>query len=426
MLPLRPRPYYGWFVLAASAVCEMLTIGATSYAAGLFVLPLQAEFGLSRADASSSLLLLNLGAVFLASLAGRALDRYPIRLVMCAGAACFSAGMAAIALTSSLTVMVVALVLPAALGFALLGPMTTATLASRWFFRHRGLALGIAAIATSGGGFFVVPLLSKAIESYGWRNALMGEAILVLIIVIGLALLVLKDNPFRAGLAGHPENDGRSDGALLLHGATEAGRKLWPWRKILGSRGFWAPSLLLAAVSGIAQAIVITAPPYGHQLGFAVPASVFLISAFSIAAALTKISAGLMADFLNARILLFVSTLFVAMSMAILWLFASYDMVLLACALAGVSLGGTIPTCAALIAARFGAPHFGSVIGWTYVLIFGSTILMVRFMGTMFDLTQGYHEAFAALLGFAVTVWTVALVIDLPVPAVPASSGPFH
>ena len=135
MNPTRALPYYGWFVLAASAVCEMLAIGATSYSAGLFVLPLQAEFGLSRADASSSLLLLNVGAVLLASFAGRALDRYPIRLVLCAGAVCFSAGMAAIALTSSLPIMVVALVLPAALGFALLGPMTTATLASRWFYR---------------------------------------------------------------------------------------------------------------------------------------------------------------------------------------------------------------------------------------------------------------------------------------------------
>ena len=390
------------------------------------MLPLQAEFGLSRADASSSLLLLNLGAVFLAPYAGRALDRYPIRLAVCAGALCFSAGMAVIALTSSLAVMVVALVLPAAMGFAVLGPMTTATLASRWFFRHRGLALGIAAIATSGGGFVVVPILSSAIENYGWRNALLGEAVLVFVIVTALALLVLKDNPFRAGLAGHPENSGRTDGALLQGAPAEVREKLWPWRKILASRGFWAPSLLLAAVSGVCQAIVITAPPYGHQLGFAITPSVFLISAFSIAAALTKISAGVMADFWSTRVLLFVSALFILLALAVLWLFVSYDAVLLACVLAGVALGGTIPTCAALIAARFGAPHFGSVIGWTYVFIFGSTILMVRFMGTMFDLTQGYHSAFAILFGFSLAVWLAALLIDLRVVIAPPAGAPFH
>ena len=36
--------YYGWLVLAAGAVSEMLATGSTAYAAGLFVLPLQAEF----------------------------------------------------------------------------------------------------------------------------------------------------------------------------------------------------------------------------------------------------------------------------------------------------------------------------------------------------------------------------------------------
>ena len=53
--------YYGWFVLAASAVCELLVMGATAYASGLFVLPLQAEFHISRADANSSILILYLG-----------------------------------------------------------------------------------------------------------------------------------------------------------------------------------------------------------------------------------------------------------------------------------------------------------------------------------------------------------------------------
>ena len=50
--------YYGWFVLASSAVCELLVQGATLYSAGLFVLPLQAEFHISRAAANSSVLIL--------------------------------------------------------------------------------------------------------------------------------------------------------------------------------------------------------------------------------------------------------------------------------------------------------------------------------------------------------------------------------
>ena len=67
--------YYGWWVLLATAVTEMLAIGSTSYAAGLFVLPLEQELHLSRADSSSSIPILFAGGAIAAPLVGYALDR---------------------------------------------------------------------------------------------------------------------------------------------------------------------------------------------------------------------------------------------------------------------------------------------------------------------------------------------------------------
>src|ERR1700744_2379450 len=123
--PITALFYYGWLVLAASALCEMLVQGATSYGAGLFVLPLQAEFGLSRANASSAILILFVGAVFIAPGAGKILDRFPIRISVLVGALSFSLALAVIALTHSLWLMALMLLAPAALGLALLGPMNT-------------------------------------------------------------------------------------------------------------------------------------------------------------------------------------------------------------------------------------------------------------------------------------------------------------
>lgn len=404
-------PYYGWFVLAASAVMEMLVVGATSYGSGLFVLPLQAEYGLSRADASSAILFLYVGSVFVAPVAGRLLDRYSIRLAIGFGIVCLSAGLAAIALTHSLLVMVTALLVPTAMGFSLLGPMTTATLASRWFFRRRGLALGLAAIATSAGGFGVVPLLSRAIEIQGWRPALLEEAGVFFIVIMALTLLVLRDNPFQAGYAEHSENKGRTDAALLGAGGAAGLRAA----TILSSRAFWAPSLLLASISALSQVIVVSAPAYGHQLGFGAASSAFLISAFSGAAALTKVTAGVMADVWNKRLLLFVTALFMPLGLGLLSVASEYGAVIAACAMAGVALGGALPLSGSLIAARFGAPHFGSVIGWTYFLIYGLTILAVRFTGTVFDRTGSYHAAFEALLGASLAASLISLLLDLRV-----------
>jgi cyanate permease len=154
-------------------------------------------------------------------------------------------------------------------------------------------------------------------------------------------------------------------------------------------------------------------PAYGHQLGFAAAASAFLISAFSLAAAATKILTALLADFLDNRLLLFTTGLFLPLALGLMCLFSGYGALLAACAMAGVALGGALPLSSALIAARFGAGHFGSVIGWTYVLLYGFLILAVRFTGWSFDQTGSFHAAFEGLLLTTLLVSLLALLIDL-------------
>jgi MFS family permease len=377
--------YYGWFVLAASAVCELLVMGATAYAAGLFVLPLQAEFHISRASANSSVIILYLGASIAAPVIGRLLDRLPIRLVVSSGAIILALAFAGIAATSSLLVMALLLLVPASIAFVALGPLTTQTLTTRWFNRHRGLALGIAAVATSGGGFVVVPLLGLAIARYGWRQGLFYEGVAVAIVIIALALTVLRSRPSDIGLEGHPEN---------LGGVNEAGPVSVSLKEIFLAGAFWIPSLALAVISGTSQATVITLVPYGAQLGFAPAQAALLISGFAIAAAVTKIGAGLLADRINQRLLLVVAAFAMMLSWLALLASPSYAAVLAGACLAGIALGCALPTTAGLIAAHFGAQRFGAVMGWTSTLTGVLAIVAVLFVGAVFDRSHSYALAF--------------------------------
>ena len=384
--------YYGWFVLAASAICELLVMGATAYAAGLFVLPLQAEFHISRASANSSVIILYLGASIAAPFIGRLLDRLPIRLVVSVGAIILALAFAGIAATSSLLAMALLLLIPASIGFVAVGPLTTQTLTTRWFNRHRGLALGIAAVATSGGGFVVVPLLGLAIQRYGWRQGLFYEGVVVAIVIIALALTVLRNRPSDVGLEGHPEN---------LGGAADAGAVSVSLKEIFSAGAFWIPSLALAVISGTSQATVITLVPYGAQLGFAPAQSALLISGFSIAAAVTKVGAGLLADRINQRLLLAVAACAMMLSWLALLSSAGYPAVLAGACLAGIALGCALPTTAGLIAGHFGARRFGAVMGWTATLTGILSIIAVLFVGSMFDRSHSYvtvFQVFAVLL----------------------------
>jgi sugar phosphate permease len=393
--------YYGWFVLAASAVCELLVMGATAYAAGLFVLPLQAEFHISRAAANSSVIILYLGASIAAPFIGRLLDRLPIRLVVSAGAIILALAFAGIAATSSLLVMALLLLIPASIAFVALGPLTTQTLTTRWFNRHRGLALGIAAVATSGGGFVVVPLLGLAIQHYGWRQGLFYEGMVVAIIIIVLALTVLRSRPSDVGLENHPES---------LGAAREAGPVTVSLSEMFLAGAFWIPSLALAVISGTSQATVITLVPYGVQLGFTPAQATLLISGFSIAAAVTKIGAGLLADRINQRLLLVIAALAMMLSWLALLFSPSYGALLAGACLAGVALGCALPTTAGLIATHFGAQRFGAVMGWTSTLTGILAIVAVLFVGAVFDRSHSYVLAFQVFVGLLACLLAATLV----------------
>jgi MFS family permease len=370
----------------------------------LFVLPLQNEFSLSRAAANSSIPISFAGGLIASPLVGYLLDRLSIQWVIGLGAIVLGLGFFAISATSSLTVMVLALFIPVAFGAVAIGPLTTSTLASRWFFRRRGLALGVAAVATSAGGFVVVPLLSLAIEHLGWRSALLVESALIINIVVATAYFVIRSGPADLRLEGDPENTGRP--AVDMPGAQDQADSrdnvvYWRYSELLVTLNFWAIATGLGCIVGISQAVVITLVPYGTGLGFAPVSAALLISAFSISAAIVKVASGLLSDIVERRTIMLGAAVSMVLALLVLLWFSSYPMVLLGCCLAGIALGGILPSSSALVAACFGSPSFGRVMGAMYVVILGSSIAAAWFVGTIFDRTGQYRLAFLTFLVLA-------------------------
>jgi MFS family permease len=397
-------------VLAAAALTEMLAIGSTTYATGLFVLPLQNEFGLSRAAANSALSIGLAGAAFMAPIVGFLLDRFPAQWVVGLGVIPFGVGLITISATSSIPLMAFAMLIPVGFGAMAIGPLTTSTLTSHWFYRRRGRALGLATVATSGGGIVVVPLLSWAIENYGWRMALRVEALLIMTIVLALSILFLRSGPADLGLEAHQENRGRpaKDMAAAHLAATRR------YASILSDRNFWAIGLVLAAISGIDQAIVVTIVPYGTGLNYPAASTAFLIAAFSISAAIVKLASGFLAEFVERRMIMLASTLAMIAALSFLLFSTEYEWILLACCFAGVALGCILPSSAALVAANFGSPSFGRVMGMIYVGVVVSSIVCSRFIGAVFDRTAGYNPAFLTFLAIAILSALAVLLVRTP------------
>src|SRR5690606_21632911 len=79
------------------------------------------------------------------------------------------------------------------------GLVVNVVLVSRWFVKHRGLALGIALAGTSLGNGTLPPLNVALMSAFGWREALMLNSLLPLLLLPVIWFLV-RERPSDMGL----------------------------------------------------------------------------------------------------------------------------------------------------------------------------------------------------------------------------------
>jgi len=189
--PRRIHP--AWIVLAALTLCALAGSGLRSVF-GVYIKPMEAEFGWGRGALSgvAALSLLLLGAA--APLAGRLADRWgPRRLTLVSlvvlGAGSIGAAQITVLWQAYLTVGIFM-----ALGAGGLGMTTGAALAARWFEARRGLAIGIAAGGLSAGQLVVIPLAAWLTVAYGWRDSFFWLGLGLLALILPVALKLVRNN----------------------------------------------------------------------------------------------------------------------------------------------------------------------------------------------------------------------------------------
>src|SRR5947208_8904599 len=162
------------------------------YAWSVFVLPLEKEFGWTRAQTSwvFTIAIVTFALTFI--LAGRIQDKLGPRPCALIGALLVSIGFFLTSMTTSLTFLYVAfgLVVGAGNGF---GYATPIPVASKWFPDKRGLVVGIMVGGYGAASFILGLFVPGMIASIGWRPTfqILGAAFLLM----GLAGTWLMTNP---------------------------------------------------------------------------------------------------------------------------------------------------------------------------------------------------------------------------------------
>ena len=83
---------------------------------------------------------------------------------------------------------------------------------SKWFDKHRGLAISLALSGNCIGQFILVPVFSQVVLRFGWRASYAVISLLILVVNTIIVLLVIKGEPQDLGLMpyGH-KNQNRSE-----------------------------------------------------------------------------------------------------------------------------------------------------------------------------------------------------------------------
>ena len=131
------RLHYAWVVLATTTLV-LLASGGVRAAIGVFVKPLEAEFGWSRTALSSAVAVSIALYGLTGPLVGRLADRWGPRWVLTGGVALVGIGTMAGAGVTQFWQFFVVVGLIAAIGSSATAAPVAATVATRWFDRHRG------------------------------------------------------------------------------------------------------------------------------------------------------------------------------------------------------------------------------------------------------------------------------------------------
>jgi MFS family permease len=187
------RWYFGWTIVAAATLLTLLTVGMR-LGIGPFFLPMVQDLGFSRSLLASIVAIGMLCYGLAMPLAGYLVGRYSTRLVLMLGTAIVLLSVVATVTVRSPLAFMLSFGVAMSAGLAFTSPVALTPVISRWFSRQRGMALFFLSTGSMAGMAVMTPLLTLAIESFGWRHTLLGFAAVFAAVTVPAALFIIRDD----------------------------------------------------------------------------------------------------------------------------------------------------------------------------------------------------------------------------------------
>jgi MFS family permease len=351
------KPFYGWTVVAITALVLLVTAGARS-APTAFLLPMQNSEGWSKSQISFAvglgLVLFGLGG----PLAGNLMQRFGVRKVSAVSLVITAFSMVLSSLVKTTWQLDLTFGLLSGLGTGLVASVLGATVANRWFITKRGLVTGIFGASTSAGQLIFVPLLVALAGGLGWRNASLVIAGIALLAVLPVVLL-MRDQPS----AVNERPYGATAETPIIQPISEQGMMT----RALKSLDFWLLAVTFFICGATSNGLIGNhLIPHAVEHGLSQPTAASIYALMGLFNFVGTIGSGYLTDRYDPRRLLMTYYGFRGLSLLLLPFVHDVAGLSVFAIMFGLDYIATVPPTVALVADVFGRRNVGVVYGWVF------------------------------------------------------------
>ena len=379
----------GWKVLLAGLVGVACGASPLPFNTIGFVLaPMKAEFGWTYAQTSLGVTIYGVIGALLAPYFGSLADKHGVRKIAMLSTLAFGLIFAFIgAIPASIFAFYIMWFLVGLVGIGST-PVTWSRAVNMWFFKNRGLALGILLVGTSISALVVPRVAVWAIGEWGWRGMYPAVAMLPLLVALPVAYFW-----FREPRPEETPEEITSGGGLVGVSLAEA----------LRDRRFWTIWLSIALVALAYGGAHIHMPEIIKQHGMGATEGASIMGMIGFALMAGRVITGWLLDRIWAPFVCL--PILLVPALACYWLMGTSSdtqTIYIAAFMLGFAAGAESDLIAYLASRYFGMANYGKIYGMLYMPFgFASAVSPVLY-GRVRDVTGSYDGMlFAAMFLFA-------------------------
>ena len=388
-----PKFFYGWYIVGAGLIINMLIGGLTMNAFGFYAAALKDEFGWSATIFGVAAAVTRVESGLLGPIQGWMIDRFGPRSMIRLGITTTALGMILFGLLWD-EVSFIGFYILLSIGTSIGGFMTVSVAVVTWFERKRSRAIGFMSMGFTFGAL-VSAVVSVLILGIGWRETSYATGVFLLVVGWALSFLFTR----------HP-----SDKGLEVDGGVEdapaggvASRRLenpnrhrdFTAREALRTRAFWGLGLAHGAP------LMVVGMWIGHGVlhvdelpGFQASDAAVVVTVMVVTQLVGQGLSAWAGDRFPKRPLLVLCMIGHALAGIALALATGWWMLMAFAVLNGVAWGARGTLITSLRADYFGASQFGRIMGWTSMVMMPFMTIGMLGSGIMRDIFGSYDLAF--------------------------------